>query len=55
MNKIERAISELKIKLKNKKRDLIFLQSEIKSISELLFSLEEIKNDDTIPNDINKE
>ena len=52
MNKIERAIYDVKLHIKDKERQLLICQTELKSLNEQLSTLEVIQNDKSIPNEI---
>jgi hypothetical protein len=49
MNKIERAIYDVKIHIKAKERDILIAQTELKVLKEQLEVLEIIENDKFIP------
>jgi hypothetical protein len=49
MNKIERAIYDVKLFIKEKERQLLICQTEIKSLRDQLNTLEDIQEDKSIP------
>lgn len=49
MNKIEKAIYDVKLHIKDKERQLLICQTELKSLKEQLDTLEIIKDDNKIP------
>ena len=49
MNKIEKAIYDVKLHIKDKERQLLICQTELKSLKEQLDTLETIKDDNKIP------
>lgn len=50
MNKIERAIYDVKLHIKDKERQLLIVQTELKTLKEQLNTLEVIFDDNSIPN-----
>lgn len=50
MNKIERAIYDVKLYIENKQRQLEILRAELSILQDELKTLEEIQIDDSIPN-----
>lgn len=51
MNKIERAIYDVKLHIKEKERQLLICQTELKSYKEQLSTLEVIQENKSIPNE----
>ena len=51
MNKIERAIYDLKLHINDKERQVLICQTELKSLREQLETLEVIKDNESIPNE----
>ena len=51
MNKIERAIYDVKLHIKDKERQLLICQTELKSLKDQLNTLEVIQDDKSIPNE----
>jgi hypothetical protein len=51
MNKIERAIYDIKLHINDKERQLLICQTEIKSLREQLETLEVIQDNESIPNE----
>lgn len=49
MNKIERAIYDVKLFIKEKERQLLICQTELKSLKGQLETLESIQDDKSIP------
>jgi len=49
MNKIEKAIYDVKLHIKEKERQLLICQTELKSLKDQLDTLEVIQNDESIP------
>ena len=49
MNKIEKAIYDVKLHIKEKERQLLICQTELKSLKDQLDTLETIQNDKKIP------
>ena len=49
MNKIEHAIYDVKLHIKDKERQLLICQTELKSLRDQLNTLEIIKDDEKIP------
>jgi len=52
MNKIERAIYDVKLRIENKERQLLIAQTELKSLEDQLKTLENIYDDHSILNEI---
>jgi hypothetical protein len=52
MNKIERAIYDVKLHIKDKERQLLITQTELKTLKEQLNTLEVIYDDNSIPNQV---
>ena len=49
MNKIEKAIYDVKLHIREKERQLLICQTELKSLKEQLDTLEVIQKDKSIP------
>jgi hypothetical protein len=49
MNKIERAIYDVQLHIKNKEREILVSQAELKTLKEQLGTLEVIRDDKHIP------
>jgi hypothetical protein len=54
MNKIERAIYDVKLHIKEKERQLLICQTELKSLKSQLDTLESIQDDKSIPYETSK-
>lgn len=54
MNKIERAIYDVKLQINDKERQVLICQTELKSLREQLETLEVIQDNESIPNEILK-
>jgi len=52
MNKIESAIYDLKLHIKDKERQFLIAQTELKTLKEQLNTLEVIYDDNSIPNQV---
>jgi hypothetical protein len=52
MNKIERAMYDVKLHIKDKERQLLIAQTELKTLKEQLNTLEVIYDDNSIPNQV---
>ena len=55
MNKIERAIRDCKLHIKQLERDVLILETELKAFKKNLDNLESIEYDNTIPHFEEKE
>lgn len=51
MNKIERAIYDVKLHIKDKERTVLIVQTELQSLNNQLKTLEIIYDDHSIPNE----
>ena len=51
MNKIERAIYDVKLRIKDKERQLLICETELKSLKDQLNTLETIQDDKKIPHE----
>ena len=54
MNKIERAIYDVKLHIKDKEREVQICLAQLESLKSQLKTLEVIYDDNSIPNEVNK-